>query len=127
MARIYTKSTRELFGEFVASFVPPKDRGFFPRKSLADGGHFTRKEILAWFERNYPKIKRGTITAHLTIMSTNATGRVHHHLRPNGADDLLFQMSPKTFRLYDKTSDPAPIYAQGTTPQTDDEDEQEQE
>jgi hypothetical protein len=67
---------------------------------------------LAWFKDNYPKIKQGTVNAHLTIMSTNATSRIHHTLRPNGADDLLFQIDRSTFRLYDEGSDPTPIYKQ---------------
>jgi len=45
-------------------------------------------------------------------MSTNGTSRIHHNLRPNGADDLLFQIDRSTFRLYDEGSDPSPIYKQ---------------
>ena len=110
----YKKSTKELFEEFIKSFVPPPSKGFglVERKPLGKGGHFTRKEILAWFKDNYPKIKQATVNAHLTIMSTNATSRIHHTLRPNGADDLLFQIDRSTFRLYDEGSDPTPIYKQ---------------
>lgn len=46
-------------------------------------------------------------------MSTNTPSRVHHKLRPNGADDLLFQIDRSRFRLYNKNSDPAPIYREG--------------
>jgi len=109
---IYKKSTKELFEEFVKSFVPPPSKGFFSdsRKPIADGGRFTRKEILEWFKNNYPKIKQATVNAHLIMMSTNATSRIHHNLRPNGADDLLFQVDRSTFRLYNEKSDPTPIY-----------------
>jgi hypothetical protein len=127
MSRIYSKSTREIFKEFVDSFVPPKGVGFVPRKALADGGHFTREEILHWFAKNYPKIKQGTINAHLIIMSTNAPGRVHHHLRANGADDLLFQINRKSFRLYQEGRDPPPIYNQDATAPPDEEDDEVQE
>jgi hypothetical protein len=129
MPRIYSKSTRELFKEFVDSFVPPPPAGFgiFPRKPLADGGPFTRKEILRWFAKNYPKIKQGTVNAHLIIMSTNAPGRIHHHLRANGADDLLLQIDRKTFRLYNEGKDPPPISKQDATAPPDEEDEEVQE
>jgi len=114
MPSIYPKSTKELFEEFVHSFVPPPPKGFglIERKPLADGGHFTRQEILRWFQENYPKIKQGTVNAHLILMSTNAPSRVHYNLRSNGADDLLFQIDRSNFRLYAKDSDPPPIYKQ---------------
>ncbi|NUO07684.1 MAG: DUF91 domain-containing protein [Candidatus Brocadia sp.] len=112
MSSIYTKSTKDLFEEFIHAFVPPPPTGFGldVRKSLIDGGYFTRQEILTWFSEKYPKIKQGTINAHLIVMSTNAPSRVHHNLRPNGADDLLFQIDRTRFRLYMKNSDPSPIY-----------------
>ena len=118
MPSIYDKSTKELFKEFVDSFVPPPAKGFglFPRKPLGEGGHFTRQEILAWFQEHYPKLKQGTVNAHLIVMSTNAPSRVHHKLRPNGADDLLFQIDGSNFRLFVKDSDPQPIYKQESEP-----------
>ena len=118
---IYNKSTRELFKKFIDLSQPPpaKGLGLIERKALAEGGHFTRQEILAWFQEHYPKLKRGTVNAHLIVMSTNAPSRVHHNLRPNGADDLLFQIDGKNFRLYVKNSDPAPIYRQDTELQTE--------
>jgi hypothetical protein len=111
---IYEKSTRELFQEFADSFLPPATRGpdMAQRRALGEGGYFTREEILGWFQERYPRIKRGTINAHLTVMSTNALSRIHHNLRPNGADDLLFQIDRSRFRLYVRDSDPAPIYRQ---------------
>lgn len=108
----YDKSTKELFKEFVASFVPPPPKGFglIERKPLDQGGYFKRREILVWFQEHYPKLKRATVNAHLIVMSTNAPSRVHHNLRPNGADDLLFQIDGSNFRLYEKETDPPPIY-----------------
>ena len=99
---IYDRSTRELFKEFLESFEPPPEKGLVEirRKPLSEGGHFTRREILEWFEKHYGKIKRGTVNAHLIVMSTNAPSRVHHNLRPAGADDLLFQLDRSRFRLY---------------------------
>ena len=118
MPSIYDKSTKELFKEFVNSFLPPPSKGFglVKRKPLGEGGHFTRFEILTWFQEHYPKLKRATVNAHLILMSTNAPSRVHYNLRLNGADDLLFQIDGKNFRLYVKDSDPQPIYKQESEP-----------
>jgi hypothetical protein len=115
---IYNKSTKELFKEFVDSFVPPPEKGLglIERKPLGEGGYFTRHEILAWFQGHYPKLKRATVNAHLIVMSTNAPSRIHHNIRPNGADDLLFQIDGSTFRLYNKDSDPPPVFRQNSAP-----------
>ncbi len=117
---IYEKSTKELFKEFVDSFVPPPETGFglIERDPLDQGGYFARQEILAWFQEHYPKLKPGTVNAHLTLMSTNAPGRIHHNLRSNGADDLLFQIDRSSFRLYIKDTDPPPIYRPDTESDT---------
>ncbi|MGD0827702.1 MAG: endonuclease NucS domain-containing protein [Desulfobaccales bacterium] len=121
MASIYPKSTKELFQEFVHSFTPPSPKqgfGLVDRKNLADGGYFTRREILNWFQERYPKIKQAIVNAHLILMSTNAPSRIHYNVRPNGADDLLFQINGSDFRLYFKDSDPIPIYKQDVEPGT---------
>ena len=117
----YDKSTKELFKEFIDSFVPPPAEGFglIERNPLDQGGHFTRREILAWFQEHYPKLKHAIVNAHLIVMSTNAPSRVHHNLRPNGADDLLFQIDGSNFRLYVKDTDPPPIYKPDTTEDED--------
>jgi hypothetical protein len=114
MPSIYPKSTKELFKELVNSFSPPatKGLGVAVRKSLPEGGYFTKKEILSWFQKNYPKIKQGTVNAHRILISTNAPSRKHYNVKPNGADDLLFQIDGSNFRLYVKDSDPPPIYKQ---------------
>ena len=113
---VYEKSIRALIRDFTKSFQPPRPKGFglFPRKPLAEKGYFTRAEILSWFKEKYPKLKQASINAHLTIMSTNAPSRLHHSLKPNGEDDFLFQMDRSTFRLYDKATDPPPIYKSET-------------
>lgn len=119
--RKYDKSTKELFKEFADSFAPPQANGsgLIERKAVDQGGHFTRQELLGWFQEHYPDLKRAAVNAHLVIMSANAPSRVHHHLRPNGADDLLFQMDSSNFRLYVKESDPPPIYKSGIGLETD--------
>jgi Endonuclease NucS C-terminal domain len=61
------------------------------------------------FAERYPRVKEGTISAHLIRMSTNATSRMHYNAKP-GDDDLLFQLDGGRFRLYDPATDPPPIY-----------------
>lgn len=78
-------------------------------KDLADppGKVFTRNEVHAWFGARYPKVKAGTIEAHLARFSTNARGRLSHTVRPE--EDLFFKLDSEHFRRYSPLTDPAPI------------------
>ncbi len=76
---------------------------------------FTKRQAVSWFAENYPKIKEGTITAHLIRLSTNARGRLHYSPRPN-EDDVFYQIDGNQFRLYNPDSDPAPITQENTSP-----------
>jgi hypothetical protein len=116
---IYEKSTRELIRDFVSSFIPPESGDGFSRKPLADGGYFTRQECVKWFSLHYPELKKGTVTAHLMLLSTNAHSRIHHHLRADGSDDLLYQIDRSMFRRYDPKADPSPIYVKRQTASAD--------
>jgi hypothetical protein len=69
-----------------------------------------KEQVLAWFNARYPKIKEGTISAHLIRLSTNAPSRLHYSAKM-GEDDLFFQLDGSHFRLYDPETDPAPISA----------------
>jgi hypothetical protein len=73
------------------------------------GGTFTKNDAISWFAQKYPKIKTGTITAHLIRLSTNARSRTHYHAKP-GEDDVLYQIDGSHFRLYQPGQDPPPIY-----------------
>ncbi len=95
---IYEKPVRELLKNFV------EKRKVKPEEIL------NKKEIIDWFKQHYPKIKQGTITAHLIRMSVNAPSRIHYNVFSNGADDLFYQIDGSHFRLYDKSTDPVPIY-----------------
>ena len=95
---IYEKSTRLLLRDFVT------------KQNVTNGQVITKDQVISWFKLNYPKIKTGTITAHLIKMSVNATSRVHYHVNPNGEDDLFYQISGGQFRLYEKDNDPPPLY-----------------
>lgn len=78
-------------------------------EDLADppGKTFTKSEVHAWFAERYPKVKSGTIEAHLARFSTNARGRLSHPVRPG--EDLFFKIDSERFRRYAPLVDPAPI------------------
>jgi hypothetical protein len=79
---------------------------------LRKGEVFSKDQVLAWFAERYPRIKKGTISAHLTRLSTNAASRIHHHIDPE-VHDLFFKIDARHFRLYDAEKDPAPVYEAG--------------
>ncbi|MBI5622186.1 MAG: DUF91 domain-containing protein [Elusimicrobia bacterium] len=68
---------------------------------------FSKDDAIRWFANRYPKIKQGTISAHLIRFSTNARSRLHYGPRPD--EDLLFQLDGSHFRPYDSSKDPSPI------------------
>jgi hypothetical protein len=100
---IYDKPVRFLMKDMVKAF------------GLQDGQSFVRQQAIDWFAQHYPKIKKGTITAHLIRLSVNAPSRLHHSPKPS-EDDLFFQIDSNHFRLYDAKQDPSPIHdATGVT------------
>jgi len=83
---------------------------------------FTTREALDWFASKYPRIKKATVTAHLTRLSTNAPSRIHYSATAD--DDVLFQLAPGKYRLYDPASDPSPLRSkEDATTAEDDESE----
>jgi hypothetical protein len=76
---------------------------------IKKGDILAKDRVIAWFGEKYPRVKEGTISAHLIRFSTNATSRMHYNVRP-GEEDLFFQLDSGHFRLYDPTLDPAPIH-----------------
>jgi hypothetical protein len=93
---IYEKSVRLLMKDMVNDFAMKK------------GDRITKNQAIAWFNDKYPKIKQGTITAHLVRMSTNARSRLHYSAKPI-EDDLFYQIDGSTYRLYDAQNDPSPL------------------
>ena len=93
---IYDKPVWQLMKDMVADL------------QLNKGQMIKKSEIELWFQKNYPKIKKGTISSYLVRMSTNAPGRIHHN--PKAYDDFFFQLDGGRFRLYDPATDPTPIY-----------------
>lgn len=98
---IYDKPVHMLFKDFV------KD------EKILKGQVIPRDQVTTWFHANYPKIKMGTISAHLIRMSVNAPSRVHYSVNQNGEDDLFYQIDSGHFRLYEPEKDPLPIYTSG--------------
>ena len=97
---LYDKPVRALMHDMV------RDLGVQP------GQLIDREQVVRWFQGKYPRVKEGTIAAHLVRLSTNARTRVHYSPRA-GDDDLFFQIDSSHFRLYDSTQDPAPIVKGG--------------
>ncbi|MDR4498413.1 MAG: endonuclease NucS [Candidatus Scalindua sp.] len=95
---LYEKSVKLLFRDMIKDL------------DIQKGDVIEQDKINSWFNKKYPLIKPGTISAHLLKLSINAPSRIHYSVDPNGKDDLLFQIDSKKFRLYDQASDPDPIY-----------------
>ena len=94
---IYDKPVRFLMKDMVNAF------------GLHNGQSFSRQQAIDWFTQHYPKIKKGTITAHLIRLSINAQSRLHYSAKA-GEDDIFFQINSNHFRLYDPSQDPSPIH-----------------
>lgn len=102
---IYEKPVRLLLPEMISALATTPNK------------HFSKDDALEWFAARYPKIKEGTITAHLIRFSTNAPSRLHYSVKSD--EDLLFQIDGSHFRLYDPKTDPTPIHSKadlGTSP-----------
>ena len=94
---IYEKPTRVLLKDMLASW------------HLQPGEIFSARRAVDWFAEKYPKLKSGSITAHLVQASTNDPSRLHH-TATNSTDDLLYRVGPREYRLYEPGKDPAPIH-----------------
>jgi hypothetical protein len=94
---MYEKPVRVLMRDMVEDLIGQKDQ------------IISKEQVLNWFAEKYPKIKQGTISAHLIRFSTNAPSRLHYSARP-GEEDLLFQIDGSHFRRFDPATDPPPIH-----------------
>ncbi|SDM43255.1 endonuclease NucS domain-containing protein [Polaromonas sp. JS666] len=98
MARtIYDKPTRALLKDMLKAW------------ELKPGQVFTIARAVEWFDKNYPKLKPGSIRAHLVQAATNDRSRLHHPAT-NETDDILFKVDSGQYRLYEPGKDPAPIH-----------------
>ena len=103
---IYAKPVRLLMKDMADAFA------------LEPSQSFSKQQAIDWFAQKYPKIKTGTINAHLIRLSTNARTRVHYNAKQI-EDDVFYQIDGNHFRLYDSTNDPAPIRTKGGTTTTE--------
>lgn len=99
---IYTKSVRALMKDEMINTL-----------SINEEVVFTKKQVVDWFAQKYPKIKNGTITAHLIRLSTNAKSRTHYSAKPK-EDDIFFQIDSNHYRLYRPSDDPLPITSENS-------------
>lgn len=97
MAKLYDKPVRELMQDMI------------PQLKIKENNIFSRTDVFSWFKQNYPKVKDGTIAAHLIRLSVNAPSRVHHNVKTT--DDIFYQIDSSHYRLYSPENDPAPIYS----------------
>jgi hypothetical protein len=95
--QIYDKPVRALIPEMVRDLAS------------GPGQTFSKDEAVDWFAQSYPKIKPSTVSAHLIRFSANAPSRLHYSVRSD--EDLLYQIDGSHFRLYDPSTDPAPIHS----------------
>ena len=103
---IYDRPVRVLMHEMIDQLAPTPD------------AVFSRRDALNWFREHYPRIKDGTVSAHLLRFSTNSPSRLHYSPRPD--EELLYQLDAGRFRQYDPRTDPPPITERGTAPVEDD-------
>ncbi len=97
MASMYDKPVRILMQEMI------------PAMGISPGDTFTREQAVQWFAENYPKIKQGTVAAHLIRLSTNVRTRLQYSPKADGSDDHFYKIDSSTFRLYEPGRDPTPI------------------
>jgi hypothetical protein len=94
---LYSKPVRVLMKEMATELAK------------APNAIFSKRDAISWFAEKYPKIKVGTVTAHLTRLSTNAKSRTHYSAKPD--DDVLYQVDGSHYRHYRAGQDPSPIYS----------------
>jgi hypothetical protein len=94
---LYDRPVRRLIPDMISELAPKV------------GERFSKEDAIKWFQTRYPKIKPGTISAHLIRFSTNAPSRLHYGVKPE--EDLLFQVDGSHFRRFDSANDPTPIHS----------------
>ena len=87
----------------------------FAKKELTPGTIFTPRDVLAWFEKNYPNEKDPTtVRAHIRGMATNNPNHRKNHptIRPDTGDkwNLFYKIDSRHYRLYNPDTDPPPVY-----------------
>jgi hypothetical protein len=94
---IYEKPTRALLKDMLKEW------------GLKSGETFSAQRAIDWFAEHFPKLKPGSIQAHLVQASTNDRSRLHHPAT-NSTDDLLFKVGSREYRRYEPFTDPTPLH-----------------
>lgn len=95
---IYDRPTKSLMADWAKEY-------------LSSSKVFNKSQPAHWFSQHYPKIKRNTVHMHVEGMSTNSRNRKHHpNIRPGSGHDLFYKLGPDEYRLWDKDTDPEPLY-----------------
>ena len=97
MASMYDKPVRILMQEMI------------PAMEIKQGEVFSRDQVVQWFASRYPKIKQGTVAAHLARLSTNSPSRIQYSVKADGSDDHFYKIDSRNYRLYVAGNDPEPI------------------
>ena len=71
---------------------------------------FTPQDAIKWFQRDYSEVKKGTINAHIRMMSTNVQSRLHWN--PQEYHHLFFSLGRGRYRRYHPDQDPFPIMSE---------------
>lgn len=95
MAPLYDQPVRVLLTDMIRAFA---DQGLSP---------FTTADAIDWFAERYPKVKEGTIRAHLRRFSANDRSRLHYYTK--AGEGLLFKLGANEYRMYDPKTDPPEI------------------
>jgi hypothetical protein len=74
---------------------------------VLEGSTFTPQDATRWFHKKYPDIKKGTINAHIRMMSTNVKSRLHWS--PSDHHNMFYSLGSGTYRIYRSAQDPPPI------------------
>lgn len=94
---LYEKPVRLLMQDMISSI------------GLVQGQTFSREHAVQWFNEHYPKVKQGTVIAHLIRLSTNVQTRLQYSPKADGTDDWFYKIDASNFRLYETGRDPTPI------------------
>ena len=79
-----------------------------------EGSTFTPQDATRWFQQKYPNIKKGTINAHIRMMSTNVKSRLHWS--PSEHHNVFYSLGSGTYRRYRPSLDSPPIMSKDDVP-----------
>jgi hypothetical protein len=88
MTQTYDKTIDQIMEEYFCTLRQSKRDQF----DITDINHF--------YKKHYPKIKFNTILYYLSKYSINSLNRKYYKPKNDGSDDILFELTHKTYLLY---------------------------